>query len=131
MGIVSSFKKNGLEYFTLARAKLFVRYLFRKVFGVRMPMSKVHVYAEIVTYRALTCSECVALGECTHCGCDMKGLITDLKSECSDGKWAAVDELNMEEDWNRQKQEKKTYVSVGFYLCISVNVYSANYCVRY
>lgn len=61
-------------------ASVFRSFLIRKLIGGPD-------FFEEVAWRMKECKECVDLGYCPHCLCDMPAKALDPKAKCSQGKW--------------------------------------------
>jgi len=76
--------------------------------NLKMLGDKVHLLAthekEQVAYRALICKDdCVKLGYCTYCGCDIPGKLY-VKKSCNNGE--RFPDLMNKEAWEKFKLEK-------------------------
>lgn len=94
--VVNNYREHGLKYFTPKRALLFLRSLLRKVTGYRLKERNAIVFSEIVTYKSLTCPDCVELGHCRICKCPVNELFTAMDVGCSDGKFP---QFQHKRDW--------------------------------
>ena len=94
--VVRNYKEHGLKYFTIERARLFLRSLVRKLTGYRIKESDAIVFSQIVTYKSLTCPDCVKLGHCKVCKCPIDELFTAMDVGCSDGKFP---EFEQKRNW--------------------------------
>lgn len=95
---VDSYKENGWKYFTPARAWMFLRSIVRKLTGYRLQEKHAIAFSEIVTYKALTCPECVAAGQCRACKCPINELFVAMDAPCSENKFPAFQETR---SWKR------------------------------
>lgn len=75
------------DFFTPSRWRSFIIWVLKSIIKV---LAKDEVeynldFYEIEQYmfRMLRCPDCVAAGECTHCGCDIKGRMMNRHDYCS------------------------------------------------
>lgn len=59
-------------------------------------------YCEQVVQRSLLCSDCVAAGKCSHCGCTMPDALLAKDNFCSEGKWGPMLDPK---GWEKYKQK--------------------------
>lgn len=113
--LIENYKEHGLKYFTPKRAWLWLRSKLRKVTKLKINESDAICFSEIVTYKSLTCPDCVQLGHCRVCKCPINELFSAMDVGCSDGKYPQFQEKR---DWKtirheivklRFKQALKTY----------------------
>lgn len=104
MSILSNIKKRGLkDILNPAKWVIYIKYLFHKQAGVKIPEDEIISYAEQVIYRSTHpgCQQCVRAGECVHCGCKIPELFFEKDMECSGGHWSA---MRSPEDWENYKE---------------------------
>jgi hypothetical protein len=103
--IRENYKEHGLKYFTPQRAKLVIRSFIRKFTGLRIKEKDAIVFSEIVTYKSLTCPDCVQLGHCKVCKCPINELFSAMDVGCSDNKFPAFEEkVNWTRIWEHLKK---------------------------
>lgn len=103
--VVENIKENGLKYITPKRIYVFLRSKIRWITGgYRLPEKHAIAFAEIVTYKSLTCSDCVRLGKCRKCKCPINELFTSMNTGCSEGKFP---EFQVKIDWKQVWLELK------------------------
>jgi hypothetical protein len=77
--------------------------------NIKMLGDKMHLLAdhekEQVAYRALICKdECVELGYCVYCGCDIPGKLY-VKKSCNGGE--RFPDLMNKPDWDKFKKDNR------------------------
>lgn len=90
--IRENYKEHGFKYFTIQRARLVFRSFVRKFTGLRIREKEAIDFSEILTYKTLTCPDCVQLGHCKVCKCPIHELFSAMDVGCSDGKFPAFEE---------------------------------------
>ena len=64
-------------------------------------------WSEVITYKSLTCPDCVAQGKCRVCKCPVNELFTAMDVGCSDHKFPAFkDSTNWTFVWQNIKKGK-------------------------
>lgn len=98
MSIIDNVREHGLKYITdPQRIWFWFRSQIRRLVGYRIKESDAIAFSEAVTYKAMTCPDCVKLGHCRVCKCPINELFAAMDAECSDGKFPAFEEKR---DWN-------------------------------
>lgn len=87
-----NYRKHGWKYFTPQRAWIFLRSKLRLLTGYRLQEKHAIAFSEIITYKSLTCPDCVELGHCRVCECPVNELFVAMEAPCSDGKFPAFQE---------------------------------------
>ncbi len=66
-------------------------------------------YCEQVVDRSIKCSDCVAAGKCSHCGCSMPGAILAKDNFCSQGKWGPMLD---QQNWDKYKERNDIKIEI-------------------
>lgn len=91
--VVQNYREHGWKYFTPQRAWIWLRSKLRKLTGgYRLQEKHAIEFSEIITYKSLTCPDCVAAGQCRVCKCPVNELFTAMEAPCSDHKFPAFQE---------------------------------------
>jgi hypothetical protein len=73
-----------------------------KMLGDKLDMLPIHI-KEQVLFRSKKCeNDCMKLGYCVHCGCDVPGKLY-VKESCNNG--SRFPDLMEKEDWEKYKKE--------------------------
>lgn len=64
---------------------------------------------EQVAWRTMICKDCVEIGSCKICGCDLPGKLY-VKKSCNGGE--RFPDLMSEEEWNDYKIENKINIEI-------------------
>lgn len=99
MSLLKNFRKRGLkDILNPTKWKIFLR--SRKLKLLRKEYSEMFVpeYLEQIALRMdmSECRQCLAEGECVHCGCRSPDLFYEKDMECSGGNWFTMIPA---EDW--------------------------------
>jgi hypothetical protein len=79
-----------------------------KMLGDRLNILPAHEKEQVI-YRSLICkNDCLALGYCRYCGCDVPGKLYVTKS-CNDGE--LFPDIMNKEDWEKYKVENNIEIN--------------------
>ena len=110
MNLIENIKKRGLQ--DIANPEKWgvaLEHRTIKKNGINVPYDEILSFAEQMTYRKIMCGECLELGKCVHCSCDMPGAMVTPSNKCSDGKWVGY---KSPEEWEKYKKTEDINISL-------------------
>lgn len=90
MSLLHNLRRRGLrDILNPKKWKIFARYARLKALRKEYEELTIPEYREQIVYRMTQpgCRECIAKGECVHCGCKSPELFFDKENECSGMFW--------------------------------------------
>lgn len=103
-------RKRGLKDINLTKALAVWKAEEIKDKGLVLKYDQIIPYAEQLIWRLNRCKECVVVGQCLHCECDLPEAMIVPNNYCSEGYWEEMKETL--EEWKTFKEENGIQIGI-------------------